>query len=272
MAFEEVGADAEIDEGRGADLETIRHAAALRVDVEAKFPLGVLGGKVNLTLGGFDALGGHDEVVNEFLHTHHDALFLGERRLGIDDVDVAFGHGFDHLTDDLDRLTNFFHSDEIAVVAITVFRNGDIELVFLVAEIRAVPAKVTVDATGAQIWPRHAVADGVFFADHSDITHALEVDLVLVEKSGNFAHRCFAFVEELKNILIESFGKVADLAADAGVGSGESRSGDFLTEVVDFFALGEGVEEDGHRADVHGANAHSQHVGGNAGQFAAKNA
>ena len=71
---------------------------------------------------------------------------------------------------------------------------------------------------------------------------------------------------------LEARRHVAELAADAGVGGGETGAGELLAEVVDLFPLGEGVEENGHRADVHGADADAEHVGGNAGEFAAEHA
>ncbi len=66
--------------------------------------------------------------------------------------------------------------------------------------------------------------------------------------------------------------QVADLAADAGVAGGEARAGQRLDQVVDFFALGEDVEEDGHRAGVHGQRAHAEQVRRDAGQLAADDA
>ncbi len=45
-----------------------------------------------------------------------------------------------------------------------------------------------------------------------------------------------------------------------------------LDQVVDFLALGEDVEEDGHRAGVHGERAHAEEVRGDAGEFAADDA
>ena len=69
-----------------------------------------------------------------------------------------------------------------------------------------------------------------------------------------------------------AFRNVADLATYAGVGSGETSSGELFAEVVDLFALGEGVEENGHCSHVHRANADSEHVGGDTGKLTAEDA
>ena len=74
------------------------------------------------------------------------------------------------------------------------------------------------------------------------------------------------FVEELSSCSTKPGGRSRSLAADAGVAGGEARAGEQLEQVVDFFALGEGVEEDGHRADIHGESADAEQVRGDAGQ------
>ncbi len=80
------------------------------------------------------------------------------------------------------------------------------------------------------------------------------------------------FVEELLQPGDEGRRQVARLAADAGVAGGEARAGELLAQVVDLFALGEGVEEDGHRAHIHGEAADAEQVRGDARQLAADHA
>ena len=48
----------------------------------------------------------------------------------------------------------------------------------------------------------------------------------------------------------ERFRQIANLTADARVGSGEARAGQQLEEIIEFLALGEGVEKDRHRAEI----------------------
>ena len=48
----------------------------------------------------------------------------------------------------------------------------------------------------------------------------------------------------------EAFRQIANLAADARVGSGETRAGQQLEKIIEFLALGEGVEKHRHRAEI----------------------
>ena len=66
--------------------------------------------------------------------------------------------------------------------------------------------------------------------------------------------------------------QIADLAADAGVGSGEARAGEELEKIVEFFALGEGVEEHRHRAEIERHRAEPEQVRGDARRLAADDA
>ncbi len=102
--------------------------------------------------------------------------------------------------------------------------------------------------------------------------HAADADFILVEQLGNFLDRNTALIQESTNLFLKACGHVAQLPADASVGSSETRTSQLLTEIVDLFALGECVEEDSHCADVHGAHTDPEHVGGNAGEFAAQHA
>ena len=56
--------DGEVDKGRGADLQSVRNASTLGVDIESEFALGVFRTKIDLSCGGFDALGGNDEMMD----------------------------------------------------------------------------------------------------------------------------------------------------------------------------------------------------------------
>ena len=71
---------------------------------------------------------------------------------------------------------------------------------------------------------------------------------------------------------MKALGQIADLPAYAGVGRGEARAGEQLEKIVKFFALGERVEEDRHRAEIERHRAKSHQVRGNARGFTANGA
>ena len=79
-------------------------------------------------------------------------------------------------------------------------------------------------------------------------------------------------VEEFFELRDKAFRKIADLSAHAGVGGGEPRAGQKLEKVIEFFALGEGVEENGHRAEIERHRAEPEEMRGNARRFAANHA
>jgi hypothetical protein len=118
------------------------------------------------------------------------------------------------------------------------------------------------NAGGPQVGTGETPGDGGLAADHADIDHAVEEDLVFIEQLGDFADGEFALGEELADRGFEAGRHVAELTSDAGEGGGETRPGELFAEVVDFLAFGEGVKEHGHRTHVHRADADSEHVGG----------
>lgn len=272
MAWQEFGNDGEVAIRGAADFEAVWHSPTLGVDVEAKLSLGVFRSEIDFAFRGVDALSGDDEVVDEFFHRHEHALFVRKYAFGIGEIHWAVRHGIEHLAADLDGLAHFLHADLVAGVAIAFLGNGYIEIILFVAEIRAALAQVAVAAGGAEVGACHAEGDGGFLGNDADVHHAVSEDFVVIEELGDFPDGDFAFIEEGADGGIEAGRHIAHLPADAGVGGGETRSGELLAEVIDLFPLGEGVEENGHRADVHGADTDAEHVGGDAGELAAKDA
>ena len=76
-------------------------------------------------------------------------------------------------------------------------------------------------------------------------------------------------VEERLQLRDERLRQVANLSADSRVGSGEARAGQQFKQIVELLALGEGVEENRHRAEIERHRAQAQQVGGEARRFAA---
>lgn len=272
MTWKELRADGEVAEGGAADFEAVRDAAACGVDVEAEFAFGVFCSEIDFAFGGIEALGGDDEMVDELLHRHHDIFLFRENSFGVGEVDVASGHGVEDLAANFDGLAHFLHADLVACVAVAFFGDGDVELVLFVAEVGAIFAEVARNARGAEVRASDAPVDGVFGRNHADVGHAVDEDFVGIEELGDFVDGGGAFIEEGAHGLLEAGWHVAELTADAGERSGETCAGELFAEVVDFLAFGEGVEEDGHGADVHGANANAEHVRGNSREFAAEDA
>ena len=242
------------------------------MDVKAKFTLRVLGPKVDLTGRGIEPFGDEDEVVDELLHAHEDTLFLGKPLLRVDDVDRSIRQSGDGLAEDRGALAHLLHADEVTVVAIAHRADRDVELVAVVIEVGIGLAHVVIDTGATEIGTAQAPGDGVFLRDDPDVACAVEEDLVPGKKGINLVETDEEFVAELQQLLGETLGKIANLASNAGVARRETRPGEKLAKIVDRLALGEGVEEDGHRADVHGVGTEAEEVGRDARHLAADRA
>ena len=75
------------------------------------------------------------------------------------------------------------------------------------------------------------------------------------------------FVEKFFELRDESFRKIADLSADARVRSGEARAGQQFEKIVKFFALGERVEKNRHRAEIERHRAEPEQMRGDRATF-----
>ncbi len=247
-------------------------AAAFATDVEAEFAFGVFGTEIDFSRRGIDSLGGDDEVVNELLHFGHDFFLIGKDVFFVSDIDGAGGEFFDGLAEDADGLADFLDADEVTVVAVADGADGDVEVVILVIEVGVGFADVVFDAGGAEVGAGESVGDGVFFGDDAEVFGAIHENFVTGEEFVYFVYDGSELVEEVGESRKEVIWEVAGLAADAGVGGGEAGACEDFAEVVEFFAFGEGVEEDGHGAGVHGVGAEAEEVGGDASHLAADDA
>ena len=136
-------------------------------------------------------------MVDKFLHGHEHALFFRESGFGVAHVDFPFWEVSENLFNYFDGLAHLLHTDEEAVVAITILAHRNIEVVFLVAQIRAILPKVTGHSASAKVGAGHPIAYSVLAADYPDIAHPLEVDLIVVKEPSNFVDSVFTLIKEL---------------------------------------------------------------------------
>ena len=133
-------------------------------------------------------------------------------------------------------------------------------------------AHVVGDAAAADVRAGEAEVDRVFLGDDADALVAVDEDLVAREQRVELVDLALELLGEGLALVGPAGRQIADLAADARVAGGEARAGERLDQVVDFLALGEGVEEERHRAGVHRQRAHAEQVRGDARQLAAQHA
>ena len=81
-----------------------------------------------------------------------------------------------------------------------------------------------------------------------------------VSKSVDLIELRNEIVHELLELRDESSGKITDLSTNARIRGGKARAGQQLEEIVDFLALGEGIEKNGHRAEIERHRAQAEEV------------
>ena len=198
-----------------------------------------------------DAFGGDNEVVDEFLHLREDRLFVRKGGLGVVPVDRTGGQFVEDLAEDRNALADLLKPDEIAVVAVAHGADGHIEVVVLVIEIGVFLAKVVVHPAAPEVRAREAKGDGVLLRNHADFLATIDENAVASDEVVHILEGLREGLEEILEHGDERRGQVAGLAAHAGVARGETGAGELLDQVVDFLALGEGVEKHGGRAEIH---------------------
>ena len=216
-------------------------------------------------------------MVNQVFHAcFHFGTFgrgefvvCGDDRAGIDAQPV------NALFDDAYGLAHFFHAAEVAVVAVAVDADGDVEIHLVVHFIRLFLTYVPFHARTAQHDAGKAFLHGALGGDDADADGTLFPDAVVGQKGfecvdvfreafaegvDEVEHGAFAgFVELLQYFGIAEFaalvfghkvGQVAVNAAGTEVGCVHTRAGNGFVQVHQLFAVAEGVKDGGHRADV----------------------
>ena len=74
MAGEDFGENAQIHERGSPDLQPMRRAASVRVDIKTKFALGVFSAEINLTCRYVGAFSVDDEMMEEIAETGEDMV------------------------------------------------------------------------------------------------------------------------------------------------------------------------------------------------------
>lgn len=121
--------------------------------------------------------------------------------------------------------------------------DGDLELEFRVDGVGFVLAEVPGDAGCAQHRAAEAVGDGAIGGEVADVLAAGHEDLVLRQQFIDVADALLGVDEDFVAALDEVIGHFPREAADAEVGVHKAVAGDFLEELLDELALGEGVGE-----------------------------
>ena len=262
---------------RRLHLHAERLVRAVGHEVHAELAFRRLDGRVRLARRYGEAFGEQLEVVDQRFHV---VLHLGAGRRS--DLEVAQHHRagilaqpLHALLDDLVRLAHFLDAHEVAVVAVAVAAERDVEVDLVVARVRLLLAQVPRDAGAAQHGARHAPRHRLLRRDDADADRALLPDAVLgeqrlvfvdaagevgAERIEEIEHRAFAprvqalqlaaLAPRMLAVLRHAVRQVAVDAAGAVVRGVHARARHRLVAVHQLLALAERVEEHRHRAEV----------------------
>ena len=179
MAAAEVVHRLQMGEAWRADLAAIGPVGAVGYEIDPELALRRLDGGIGLAGRHMEALGIELEMVDQCLHGPL-RLGAGRRRhlMVLGDMG-SVGHAGGALPDDRDALAHLLHADEIAVVAVAVLADGDVEFHLVVSGIGLRLAQVPGGAGGAQHRSAEAPVECVLQRHDPDVDQALLEDPVL---------------------------------------------------------------------------------------------
>lgn len=263
---------AQVREARRPDLAPVRPLAPVAHHIDAHLALGRLNRAVRLPRRDSVPLGEQQEMMNQRFHI---LFHRGARRRGnlvILDLDGTRGHLIQALVNDAEGLTEFFHAAEVAIVAVAVDADGDVE----------VDAVVGVVGGGFAHVPRHAGAtehdagegevERLGRAHLADALGAPFPYAVVGQELFGFVDAVAELRRPLVDVVQEAEGNVLRDAAGADVRGVEPGAGDALVEFHELFPLFETPEEWRQRTDVHGVGEDRHEVVEDAGDLAEQGA
>src|SRR3954463_10138198 len=262
----------EIHERGSADLQPMGRAATATINVETELTLGILRTKVNFTRRRVHALGHENEMVDQLLHLREHLLLFGQHGFVVRDVNGPIRKLVEALMENAHALPHLFHAHEVTIVAIAHRTNRDIELQLIVNEIGMRFAQVVIDAATTKIRASHPVINRDLFRQYTDIAGTINEDAVAGQQLLRFVEVDDHILEKLSTLVDPAGRQIARKTTDARVSCSETGARERLDQIINLFALREGVHEHRQRAHIHGERAKPQKMRRNTRQFAADHA
>lgn len=225
----------QVSETRGANVASIGALATVTDNVDAHLALGGLNDRVRLAGGHGVTLCVEKEVVNEGLHV----LLHGGARRGSDlvvlDADGAGGHLVEALVDDAQRLAELFHAAEIAVVAVAVGADGDVEFDLVIGIVGLALADIPRDTGTAQHDTSEGQVQSLGGRHNTDATQTLDPDSVVSKHLLSLVDSVAELRGPLVDVVEKANGQVLVDTAGADVGGVQASTGDTL---IEFLSIG----------------------------------
>src|SRR5437870_340188 len=111
-------------------------------------------------------------------------------------------------------------------------------------------SQIVFDSAATQVRAGEGVRSRALLRDDADVSGSIDKNSVACKQLIAFIETWAEVTEEFFKLGNEILREIADLPAYACIGSGKTRAGEQLEKIIKFFALGECVEEDRHRAEI----------------------
>lgn len=219
-------------EPRRPNLTPIRPLTPIAHQKHPHLALGRLNRRIRLPRRHRIALGIQQKVMNQRLHVllhrrarrRHDLIIL--------DLHRARRHLVQALMDDAQRLAKLLHAAEVAVVAVAVHADGDVEVDLVVGVVGLALAHVPRHAGAAQHDAREGVVEGVGGGDDADALRAALPDAVVREEFFGFVDAVAELRRPLVDVVEEAEREVLRDAAGSDVGGVQAGAGDAFVEFL----------------------------------------
>ncbi len=157
----------------------------------------------------------------------------------------------DALLHDAHGLAHFFHADQVAVVAVAVLADRNVEIHLGIAFVRLRLAQIPGRARAAHHHAGKTPFPCLLQRDHADVDVALLEDAVAGEQPVEIVDHAQERIAPGLDIVDQLWRQVLVHAADAEKGRMHARAGGALVEHHQLFALFKAPQRRRQRADVH---------------------
>jgi hypothetical protein len=226
----------QMSESRSPNLAPVRPLAAIRDKENTHLALGRLDGAVSLAGWHCVTLAEEQEVVNQRLHVLLHGRAGRGRDLVVLDLDGAGGHVVQALVDDAEGLAELLHAAEVAVVAVAVDADGDVEINSVVGVVGLRLADVPGDTGSAQHDTGEGVVDGIGSGDDTDTLGAANPDTVVSQHLLGLVDAVTELGGPLVDVVEQSNGQILRHTSRADVGSVETGARNTLVEFLQLLA------------------------------------
>src|SRR5262245_32305055 len=237
-------------ERRGADADAIGHRIAVADQVITIVALGRLDVNQRFTRRDHRPPAHTQKVSDQRLDVLHRAFFDRRRRQRVVRFIRPGGHVAQTLLDDPQALAHLGHADDGAVIAISAFGGGDVELELIVAGVGALLSEVPLESACAQARAGHAPLDGLVQRVGADADCARLEDAVLHDHLVVLVQPAPHVRDEIADQPVPTPGQVLGDAADPGPARVHASATDGLDDIEDALAVGEHVEHGRERPEV----------------------